>query len=140
MVGFEKTIYALALALLTNGQVSAFQSDPGAAVAAVKTKPSFKDPTDGWFDLSGYLERPRAFFPAIMPITEPAVGYGVAVFPIFLRPRTEAGAQGYAQPNISTAGGLFTSNGSWGALAADSSYWKNGRIETLFAGGYDPSI
>jgi hypothetical protein len=126
----------LVLALLTSGQASAQHPDPQSAAVPAKTKGSFKDPTDGWFDLSGYLERPGGFFPVVMPITEPAVGYGLALFPVFLRPRTEAGAQGYARPNISAAGGLFTSNGSWGVLAGDSSYWKNGRIETFFAGGY----
>ena len=55
-----------------------------------------------------------------MPITEPAVGYGLAALPVLLRPTPEAGAQGYARPNISTMGGHYTSNGTWG----------------LFGGGY----
>jgi hypothetical protein len=95
MQRFLKIICALALALLTSGQASAQQPDPQSAAAPAKTKGSFKDPTDGWFDLSGYLENPGGFFPVVMPITEPAVGYGLALFPVFLRPRTEAGAQGY---------------------------------------------
>ena len=113
------------------------QQQPDSQSGSVSQKTSsWKDPTDGWFDLSEFLEKPGGFFPLVMPITEPAVGFGVAVFPIFVRPRTEAGAAGYARPNISTLGGIYTSNQSWGLLGGDSSIWKKGQVETFFAGGY----
>jgi hypothetical protein len=129
-----KVVSASAAVWLTVAQAQ--QSDPQAAGAGVEKKASFRDPTDGWFDLSQFLEKPGGFFPLVMPITEPAVGVGVAVFPVFVRPRTEAGTQGYSRPNISTVGGLYTSNGSKGLLGGDSSIWKKGAVETLFVGGY----
>jgi hypothetical protein len=115
---------------------AAQQPDPQPPVTPSSKKASFKDSTDGWFDMSEFLDKPGGFFPLVMPITEPAVGYGLAVFPIFVRPRKDAGAQGYSRPNVSSGGGLFTSNGSWGLFGGDSTIWKSGAIETLFAGGY----
>ena len=39
---------------------------------------------DGWLDVSLWLEKPYGFFPMIIPITEPAVGYGAVAAGIFL--------------------------------------------------------
>jgi hypothetical protein len=128
---FKVTLALQAALLLANSQAS----DPNASSSNVK-KSKWRDPSDGALDLSEFLEKPGGFVPLVMPVTEPAVGIGVAVFPIFLRPRTSAGSQGYARPNITTAGGLYTSNNTWGAFGADSSIWKDGRIETFFAGGH----
>src|SRR5688572_24534227 len=91
-----------ALAVMQVLAQSADESKPTAQRTA-----SWKDPADGWLDLSKLLDKRGGFFPVVMPITEPAVGYGLAAFPIFLRARPEAGAQGYARPNISTAGWAF---------------------------------
>ena len=33
---------------------------------------------DGWFDLSDFLDEKYGFLPLLVPITEPAVGYGAA--------------------------------------------------------------
>lgn len=96
----------------------------------------WRDPSDGWLDLSQLLAKPGRFVPMVIPITEPAVGYGVAGGPIFLRPRKSAGAEGWARPNITVAGGMYTSNQSWALMAADSSSWKDDRIETVFGGGH----
>ncbi len=122
--------------LLMLAQASAQQPDPQPPPAPSKKKASLKDPVDGWFDMSERLEKPGGFVPLVSPITEPAVGFGFAAFPVFLRPRADAGAEGYARPNISTVGGAYTSNHTWGIFGADSSIWKDGRIETLFGGGY----
>ncbi|MBI4893828.1 MAG: BamA/TamA family outer membrane protein [Acidobacteria bacterium] len=97
---------------------------------------SLKDPSDGWLDLSAFLSKPGGFFPLAMPVTEPAIGYGIAGGPVFLRPNTDAGAQGFARPDISVLGGLYTSNHTWGVAALDSSKWKNDRIETIFGAGH----
>jgi hypothetical protein len=47
---------------------------PRATVA--KERPSLYDAQDGWLDLSGFLDTAYGFVPLVMPITEPAVGYG----------------------------------------------------------------
>jgi hypothetical protein len=93
------------------------------------------DPEDGQFDLSQMLENPHGFLPIPMIITEPAVGYGGGAVGMFLRPRAEAGQEGWARPNISAVGGLATENGTWLALAGDSSRWADGRLQTLAGAG-----
>jgi hypothetical protein len=93
----------------------------------------FLDPTDGQFDLSSFLAHPHSVLPIPIVVTEPAVGYGGGAFGAFLRPREEAGKEGWSRPNMSVIGGLATENGTWLALAADSSRWFDGRLQTLAA-------
>lgn len=95
----------------------------------------FFDPEDGAFDVSYFLEDPRGFLPVPIVVTEPAVGYGGGLAGLFLRPREEAGAEGWAFPDISAAGGLLTENGTWAGFAGDVSRWLNGRLRTLAGGG-----
>jgi hypothetical protein len=96
----------------------------------------FRDPKDGQIDLSAFLAHPRAFLPIPLVVTEPAVGYGGGVAGMFVRPRKEAGSEGYARPNMSIAGGIATENGTWAAFAGDSSHWMDDRLQTLAAAGY----
>ena len=91
----------------------------------------FFDPEDGQLDLSYFLENPRGFLPIPIVVTEPAVGYGGGIAGMFLRPRTEAGSEGFARPNISGVGAFGTQNGTWGAFGGDTSRWLDGRLRTL---------
>ena len=93
------------------------------------------DPQDGWFDLSSFLEQPHGFVPLLVPITEPAVGYGLAAAAVFLDPRESAGSEGWARPNITLVGGMRTENDSQGLFAANSTLWGDGDLQTLIAGG-----
>lgn len=68
----------------------------------------FFDPDDGQFDLSHFLEHPYAFLPIPIIVTEPAVGYGVGAVGMFIRPREQAGHEGWSRPDISAVGGLAT--------------------------------
>jgi hypothetical protein len=95
----------------------------------------FRDPDDGQFDVSTFLATPRAFLPVPVIITEPAIGYGGGLVGMFIRPRQKEGGEGYLKPNISLLGGFATENGTWGALAADSSRWMDDRVQTLAATG-----
>ena len=95
----------------------------------------FFDPDDGQLDLSYFLENPRGFLPIPIVITEPAVGYGGGIVGMFLRPRREAGDEGWARPDISAVGGFATQNGTAGAFAGDASRWLDGRLRTLVGGG-----
>lgn len=62
----------------------------------------------------------------VIPITEPAVGYGAAGGVGFIsEPR------GGDRPNITFVGGMGTENGSWGAVAGDFRNWFDGRLQTL---------
>ena len=95
----------------------------------------FFDPKDGKFDLSYFLEDPRGFLPIPIIVTEPAVGYGGGLAGMFLRPRREAGDEGWARPDISAVGAFGTQNGTWGAFGGDSSRWLDGRLRTLVGVG-----
>jgi hypothetical protein len=96
------------------------------------------DPSDGRLDLGPILERAHGFLPIPVIVTEPAVGYGGGLVAMFVRPRRQAGHEGFARPNISAIGAIFTENGTRVALAADSSLWLDGRLKTTAGalGGY----
>lgn len=111
---------------------TALAQQPGTPPAPPPEPPSrFIDAEDGQFDLSQFLAQAHGFLPIPIIITEPAVGYGGGFAGMFLRPRTEAGQQGWARPNISGVGAFGTENGTWGAFAGDSSLWLDGRLKTL---------
>ncbi len=96
---------------------------------------AFRDPQDGQLDLSYFLENPRGFLPVPIVVTEPAVGYGGGAAVMFLRPREEAGEEGWDRPNISAVGAVATQNGTWGGIAGDASRWMDGRLRTQVGGG-----
>jgi hypothetical protein len=105
----------------------------GSPAAAVSSR--FRDPADGQIDVSSFLEKPSGFLPVPVVITEPAVGYGGGLVGMFLRPRKQAGEEGWARPNISALGAIGTENGTRAAFAGDASRWLDGRLKTLAGGG-----
>lgn len=110
-------------------------ADIAASVAPRSGRARFFDPQDGQFDLSYFLENPRGFLPVPIVVTEPAVGYGGGGAGLFLRPRKEAGEEGWARPDISAVGGIATQNGTWAGFAGDASRFLDGRLRTLAGGG-----
>ena len=108
---------------------------PAPATEPREGKAKFIDPDDQQLDLSYFLENPRGFLPIPIIVTEPAVGYGGGMAGMFLRPREEAGEEGWARPNISGIGGFGTQNGTWGAFAGDSTLWFDGRLKTMVGAG-----
>ena len=99
--------------------------------AATNVASRFRSLEDGWLDVSGFLDEKYGFLPVVMPITEPAVGYGAAGGLAFIsRPLGETNA-GFGRPNISMIGGMGTENGSWGAVAGDVRHWLNDHLQTL---------
>ncbi|MBS0319382.1 MAG: hypothetical protein JSR18_02480 [Proteobacteria bacterium] len=95
----------------------------------------FIDPRDGQLDVSEFLEHAHGFLPIPIVITEPAIGYGGGLAGMFLRPRSEAGEEGWSRPDISAIGAFGTQNGTWGAFAGDVSRWMDGRLRTLVGVG-----
>src|SRR5687767_8674310 len=91
----------------------------------------FRDPDDGQIDLSRFLATPRNFLPVPLIVTEPAVGYGGGLAGMFLRPRKDAGSEGFARPNISIVGGIATENGTWAAFAGDRSEEHTSELQSL---------
>ena len=96
---------------------------------------SFCDPEDCAFDVSSFLDRPFGFIPTVVPVTEPAIGGGAAVVPVFINLPED----GEGRPDIWAVGAMRTSNGSQALFAGHSGYWLDGRLHTLL-GGLDGSI
>jgi hypothetical protein len=99
----------------------------------------FKDPTDGDFDLSYWLAEKKGFLTIFVPITEPAVGFGLAFAGIFLHKsiadleaearRSETGK--HKPPSITVVGGLGTENGTWGGGGGHLGVWADDRLRYL---------
>jgi hypothetical protein len=85
---------------------------------------------DGWFDISGFIDQAYGFAPILMPITEPAVGYGAAGALAFIdKPKDDAKA-GFGRPNITIVGGLGTENKTWGVFGGDIRQWLDDSLQT----------
>jgi hypothetical protein len=105
--------------------------EPSPPAATTEAPSMFRSTEDGWLDISAFLDQSYGFAPLVIPITEPAVGYGAAGALAFIdKPRGKAQA-GFGRPNITMAGGLATENGTWGVAAGDSRNWLNDRLQTL---------
>jgi hypothetical protein len=98
-------------------------------------KSKFLDPDDGYLDLSRFLEHPVGFVPIVVPITDPALGFGAVAGAVFLDPREDAGGAGWSRPNMTFAGGLWTDDGSDGLFAGNSTIWGDGDFQTLVGAG-----
>jgi hypothetical protein len=101
---------------------------PQSAMAA--ERPSLYDSQDGWLDLSGFLDTAYGFVPLVMPITEPAVGYGALGALVFINRNAPVGGH-FVRPNIAAVGGLATQNGTDGVFAAHLGTWQDGRMHSL---------
>jgi len=128
---------ALVAALVATFAASAAAQAPEAPSVAErwreKTAELF-DPADGQFDVGPVLERASGFLPLPIIVTEPAVGFGGGIAAMFLRPRRELGKEGYARPDLSLVGGVFTENGTRMAMVGDSTLWLEGRLKTTVGG------
>jgi outer membrane protein assembly factor BamA len=92
---------------------------------------SFRSADDGWLDVSGFLDKAYGFLPLVIPITEPAVGYGAAGGLAFIDKPLGRAQAGFGRPNITVVGGLGTENGTWGVMAGDMRHWLDDRLQTL---------
>jgi len=92
---------------------------------------NFYSSDDGWLDVSGFLDQAYGFLPVVIPITEPAVGYGAAGGLAFIDKPFGKAQAGYGRPNITFVGGLATENGTWGVMAGDMRHWMGDRLQTL---------
>jgi hypothetical protein len=118
-----------AISGLTTLALCVWTAAPCASPAAAQTtaeKPpdetpapsKFRSAEDGWLDVSGFLDQKYGFLRIVIPITEPAVGYGAA------------GALAFLDKPLGEAHELGTENGSWGLLAGDIRHWLGDRLET----------
>src|SRR4051812_14734836 len=122
---FKRHVLLSGLLLLTfhaPGQLTATNCE------FTKAPSKFRSEEDGWLDASGFLDEKYGFLPIVLPITEPAVGYGAAVGLAFISSPLSAAEAGYGRPNLSIIGAMATENGSWGAVAADVRYWLDDHL------------
>jgi hypothetical protein len=98
-----------------------------------------KDREDGAFDLSYWLAEKKGFLPIIIPITEPAIGFGLGVAPMFLHQsiaelQSESGKTPTGKtrpPSITAVGGMATENGSWAFGGGHMGIWADDRLRYL---------
>ena len=79
---------------------------------------NFKDPDDGWIDMSDWvLSNTTGFMPLPIIITEPALGAGLGAAALFFHPPKEAAEEGtetdFVLPSITAVAGAATTNGTW---------------------------
>jgi len=86
---------------------------------------------DGWPDASAFLEKKYGFLPIIIPITEPAVGYGAAGGLLFLSKPLSSAEAGLGRPDMTMVGGLGTENGTWATAVGDVRHWFDDRVQTV---------
>jgi hypothetical protein len=97
---------------------------------------------DGNVDVSGFLSSKTGFLPVAMPITEPAVGYGLSLGLAYFHsePKAYPTAPGerarISWPSMTVVMGAGTENGTWAAGLAHLGIWDQGRIRYLGALGY----
>ncbi|NTW65673.1 MAG: BamA/TamA family outer membrane protein [Nitrospirae bacterium] len=99
--------------------------------AVVKEPSKFISAEDGWLDVSAFLDEKYGFLPIVIPITEPAVGYGAAGGLAFIDKPFGKAQAGFSRPNITFVGGMGTENGTWGVMAGDMRHWMGDRLQTL---------
>lgn len=127
-------VAALAAAMTaTSAAAQEAAATPALAQRWQDLKSEVFDPRDGQFDLSPVLEKAHGFLPVPVIVTEPAVGYGGGLVALFVQPRRTAGGEGYARPNLSAIGAIFTENGTRVAVAGDSRHWQDDRLKTTLA-------
>ena len=116
--------------ILATTSLTAAEEEPSPPVAATHAPSKIWAEDDGWLDLSGFLDESYGFIPLVIPITEPAVGYGAAGGLAFIdKPLGEAQA-GFGRPDMTVVGGLGTENGTWGAMAGNVSHWLDDSLQT----------
>ena len=110
--------------------------------AEPSTRELFFDANDGAFDISGFLSQKVGFLPLVVPITEPAIGYGASLGLTYFHsePKALPGVNGepgrVIMPSTTVFFGAGTENGTWAGAIAHLGVWNEGRIRYLGALGY----
>lgn len=84
----------------------------------------FRDSIDNAIDLSNFLMKHKGVLPVVIPVTDPAVGYGAVVGGLYFVPKSNP----KEKPDIVAVGGGLTSNGTWMVAGGYNGFWKNDRI------------
>ncbi|RLD78454.1 MAG: hypothetical protein DRJ07_13160 [Bacteroidetes bacterium] len=92
----------------------------------------FIDSTDNALDLSTFLTKQKGVLPVIVPITEPAVGYGAIGGALYFIPKSDP----KQRPDIIAAAVGITSNGTWLAGGGYVGFWNKDKIRYRGVAGY----
>ena len=95
----------------------------------------FKDTLDNAFDVSYYLNNLHGLLPVVMPITEPAVGFGAAGSLLYFIPKENTEGK-FIMPDIVAGAGGYTANGTWFAGGGYMGFWREDRVRYRGALGY----
>ena len=100
--------------------------------AQEKTKflSSFRDSLDNKIDISDWLVNKKGVLLMPTVITEPAVGYGLAMAALYFHSSYSAKK---GPPSISGILGAYTQNGTWAGGVLHAGFWKNDHIRYLGA-------
>lgn len=131
IVNYRLFIGLLCLSIFLFNTTSGYAQEKGEKIKK-KKKYSFKDTLDGAFDLSEFLIEPEGFIPVPIIITQPAIGYGGGLAPIFLKQQKKE-YDVPVPPNITGAAGFLTENGTW--LAALFHFHVFGPDKVRYLGG-----
>jgi hypothetical protein len=130
------------LAPTTEPSTEPTTDDTSPTTEASPPRSLFRDPQDGAFDISGFLSSRVGFLPLAIPITEPAVGYGLGIGLTFFHDKPQAipGENGapprVIMPSTTVLFGLGTENGTYGAGIAHLGVWDQGHIRYQGGLGY----
>src|SRR4051794_28381365 len=132
-------LIVVVLLVLSRGLV-AVAADASTQQAAAQPD-LFHDPDDGAFDVSNFLSTRVGFLPIAMPITEPAVGYGLGIGLTFFHDTPKAVTYPgqpprVIMPSITALFGATTESGTWSAAVAHIGVWNDGKIRYVGALGY----
>ena len=94
----------------------------------------FIDDEDRALDVSDFLERDIGFLPLVMPITEPAVGFGLIGGLVFFHDKGEQ--KPGVQPTLTAVVGGATENDTWLGAVMHQHVWREGKIRYLGGAGY----
>lgn len=121
----------LILAAVTVSLLSMLTRAAEAPTQSQSLSSKLADPEDGRFDVSGFLDTAYGFMPLLVPITEPALGYGAVGALVFVHGSPPEPGEAYVRPTISVVGALRTENDTRGWFAGNLGTWRDGRLQTL---------
>ncbi len=128
------SIFLLCAILGFSGPIQAETASDNASSQGTITQPSsskIRSSEDGWLDISEFVDQAYGFVPLVIPITEPAVGFGGVGALAFVDKQQHSETAGFGRPNLTVIGGMKTENGTSGVMAGDVRHWLDDRMQTL---------
>lgn len=94
----------------------------------------FLDEEDGMLDVSNFLAKAHGFLPIVMPITEPATGYGAVLGLVFFHDKGKP--RKGVPPTVTAVAVGGTENGTRIAAVMHQHIWKDGALRYKGGVGY----